>query len=240
MDAHAYWDERARTTTGMAAVHPSGRWVRFHAWTHNLLLRWTIQRIRADGRRFRRVVDLGCGPGDYLEKFAAHADEMFACDVSDVFVAQTRARLAEVSHPAYEITHSDIESYRIPHEVDLTHLGCVLTYLADRDAANTLARVREASARDALVVVRDWCTFNFGKRSVNYETGFSVHRSPDELRAMGERAGLRCIDVRSSPSIYADLSAARLPALRYPLRFLWRVGTMHWHRASHILVFRAP
>ena len=205
-----------------------------------MLARWTLDRVTADRRRFRRVVDLGCGHGDWVAQFAVHADEVFACDVSDVFVDQTRARLAALAHPAYEVTRAPLETYWIPRELDLAHLGCVLTYLADRDAADTLVRVREASARDALIIVRDWCTFNLGRRSVNHATGFSVHRTPGELCAMGERAGLSCIEVRSSPSIYAELWSAKLPMLRYPLRALWRVATLHWLRASHILLFRAP
>jgi SAM-dependent methyltransferase len=238
--SHAYWIERARSTTGVAAVHPSGRWLRYHAWTRDMLARWTLQRVTADRRRFRRVVDLGCGRGDWLAQFAPHGDELFACDVSDVFVEQTRARLAGIDHPAFEVTRAELETYGIPRELDLAHLGCVLTYMADRDAADTFVRVREAAARDALVVVRDWCTFNLGRRSVNHTTGFSVHRTPSELRVMGERAGLRCIEVRASPSIYAELWGAKLPALRYPLRAVWRLATLHWLRASHILLFRAP
>lgn len=181
-----------------------------------MLARWTLQRVTADRRRFRRVVDLGGGPGDWLAQLAPHADEV------------------------YELTRADLETSGFPRETDLAHLGCVLTSLADRDAADTLVRVREAAARDALVVVRDWCTFNLGRRSVNHTSGFSVHRTPAELRAMGERAGLRCIEVRSSPSIYAELWSAKLPAFRYPLRALSRLATLHWLRASHVLLFRAP
>ena len=200
-----------------------------------MLQRWTLARLHAVGPRFARCLDLGCGHGDWTELLAQISGEVFACDVAPAFVEQTRARV-----PRAIVDRADLRSYRMPRDLDLVYLGAVLMHLPDRDALDVLQRVRAAATPNAVVVVRDWCTFNLGRRDEQPDPRyFSVHRRPRELVTLVERAGLVCVELRSSPSIYADMMAHGARWLRWPLRALWRAATMHWLRASHTLVLRA-
>src|SRR5690606_6643939 len=133
-------------------------------------------RIRADRPRYRRCVDLGCGPGDWAALFAPLCDELFACEIAPHFVARARANTR--GHPARAIRCEDERTYESPTGVDLVFAGSVLTYLSDDEARRLLFRIRAAAAPGAHVVVRDWCTMNLGRPCVNTTTGFSVHRLP--------------------------------------------------------------
>src|SRR5574337_1317122 len=46
------------------------------------------------GRRFRRVLDLGCGTGKQTVLLAPHAEEVWAIDLSAVSLRQAEARCA--------------------------------------------------------------------------------------------------------------------------------------------------
>lgn len=235
--ARAFWLEHARSNTGLPAVQPAIRLHRYHAWTRDLLKAWTRDRVLADRPRYRRCVDLGCGPGEWSALFAPVCDELHACDVSPDFVAQARARLAW--HPGADVRVADARGFELPEGVDLVYLGAMLLHLPDRDVRDLLRRVRMATQPGAHVLIRDWCAFNAGRRRVNTGTGFSIHRRPGELLALAEAAGLRCIELRSSPSIYGEHMARGLPGLQWPLRGLWRLVSLPWTRASHTLRFRA-
>lgn len=234
--ARDFWISRARGMAGPAAVHPDTRWLAYDVWTRGMLQTWTLRRLRAARTRFRRAIDLGCGFGDWTEQFAAVSDEIHACDVSPDLAAATQRRLAR--HRAAHVTVADIREFDIPAGADLVYLGAVLMYLSDAAAQDVLHRVRAALAPGALVVVRDFCAFNLGARTVNRTAGsYDVNRRPAELLAMGERAGLRCVEVRSSPSIYGEVMGGTLWG--FPLRALWRLATVHWLRCSHTFAFRA-
>ncbi|HEU0033192.1 MAG TPA: class I SAM-dependent methyltransferase [Kofleriaceae bacterium] len=231
----AYWVDRALTTQGVGAVLPAGRWLRYHAWTNALLHRFTLSRL--DRRRFRRFVDLGCGRGEWTALFAERADEVHACDVALPFVHETRGRLEAIGHRASFVEQADIRDFRVPSGTDLAYLGAVLLYLPDPVALGLLRRLRAAMVRDGQLVIRDYCTFNFGTPSVNHVTGYSVHRRAEDVVALARDAGFRCREVRASPSIYAEVMGNRIT--RWPLRVAWRLATLHWLRASHTFVFRA-
>ena len=207
----------------------------FKAWSRRALQRWTLARVTHDRPRYRRCVDLGCGPGDWSELFAPLCDELYACDVSDVFVDQARARTA--AHPLRQIERADLRAYAVPRGLDLAYLGAVLLYMSDADARDVLRRVRASAAPGAHVIIREYCTFNLGRRAERSSSGYSVHRRPRDVLALAEHAGLHLIEARSSPSIYAEVIGG--PILGWPLRLGWRLGTLHWTRASHTFRFRA-
>ena len=229
--ARAFWLDRARAHDGPTAVHPDSRWLRYDAWTRRMLQAWTLARLRAIAPRFRRAVDLGCGHGDWTARFAQLADEIHACDIAPELAAATQLKLAR--HRAARVECADVRAFALPRELDLVYCGAVLMYLPDRAVGELLARVRAALAKNAIVIIRDFCAFNLASRS---ERAHDVSRRPAELRALAERAGLRCVEVRSSPSIYGEMIGGAL--LGWPLRALWRLATLHWRRASHTLVMR--
>ena len=215
---------------------PGGRHRRYHAWTQTLLERWTLSRL--DRPRYRRAVDLGCGIGTWSTLLATRADQLHACDIAPGFVAETRARLAASDHRAWRVDCADIRAYTLPRRFDLAYVGSVLVHLSDRWAYRTLRRLREAADPGALVIVRDDCTFNLGRPSVVHSSGYSIHRRPRDIVDLATAAGLHCLEVRSSPSIYAEVMGNRLT--RGPLWLGWRLATAHWLRASHTFMFRVP
>lgn len=234
--ARNYWIRRARMLDGPTAVHPDSRWLRYDAWTRRMLQTWTLGRVRTLRPRYRRCVDLGCGFGDWTARFAELADEIHACDISPELAAQTQLRLAR--HRAARVECADIRDFALPHRADLVYVGAVLMYLSDEAALDVLERVRASLAPDAIVVIRDFCAFNLGRRAEHRtDESYDVNRRPAELVAMAERAGLRCTELRSSPSIYGEVMGGAV--MRWPLRALWRLATAHWLRCSHTFVLTA-
>lgn len=234
-DAIDFWVEHARTASGVTAVEPRIRMHGYHAWSRQALRRWTIGRLRRDRAWYRLGVDLGCGNGEWTEHIAPLCQELYASDVSPEFVVQTRTRTA--AHPACRVVVSDIRSAEIPEGADLVYVGAVLMYCSDREVRDVLKRVRARAAPRAHVVIRDWCTYNFGRRTEHAHG--SIHRSAGDLRRFAEDAGLRCVEQRSSFSIYGELAAGAVPGLQWPLRALLRLATLPWTRASHTLRFYA-
>jgi SAM-dependent methyltransferase len=191
-----------------------------------------LKRIKTVKPRFHRALDLGCGYGDWTSLFAPLCDEIHACDVAPEFAAHTFLRLAQ--HRAAYVKCEDIRDYEVPDELDFIYVGAVLCYIDDADVLDVMRRLRAAATRDAMLVMRDYCTFNLG-RPTRYET--SIHRDPRRLRDLAELAGFRCLEVRSSPSIYGEEMAGNARWLRWPLRTGWRTATVMWQRASYTLVF---
>lgn len=232
--ATTFWLEHSKTTQGITAVEPKIRWLGYHASSRRALQRWTVGRMRRDRTRYRLGVDLGCGNGDWTELFAPLCDELHASDVSPTFVEATRRRL--VNHPASEVSVSDVRAAVIPEGADFVYFGAVLIYLADREVVDVLKRVRSRVAPNAHVIIRDWCTLNAGRRTEYPERG-STHRSARDLRRFAEQVGLRCVEQRSSFSIFGELAAGHIPGLAWPLRGLARAATLPATRASHTLRF---
>lgn len=231
-----FWIRHGRTAAGVTAVEPYIRWHGYHARSRRALQRWTIDRLRADRPRYRVGVDLGCGNGEWTELFAPLCDELHACDVSPDFVAQTRARTAW--HRAMSVEVSDLRRFPIPEGADFIYVGAALMYLPDREVAEVLARIAANAAPGAHVMIRDYCTFNLGLRT-EYAGRHSIHRPASHLAELAASVGLRCVELRSSFSIYGELAAGGIPGLQWPLRALVRFATLPWTRASHSLRFHA-
>jgi SAM-dependent methyltransferase len=229
-EAKAFWLRHSREMKGVAAVHSTRGFARYHAWTRQMLMDWTVKRLRATGNVFVRIADLGCGIGDWTERLADLAVDTYACDVSPEFVAQTRARV-----PHAVVACSDLRDYRMPVDLDLVYVGAVLMYLPDGDVRDVLRRIRAVMRPGGLVVLRDYGAINLGRPR---GTQISVHRRPRELQGLATEAYLRCIERRVSPSIYGEVMA-RGTVWQWPLRALWRLATAHWLRASYTLICRA-
>lgn len=227
-----FWIERAARLTPEEAVHPKSRFLGYEMWTRRMLQTWTMRRLAAMKPRSARTLDVGCGYGDWTELLARMSDEIHAFDIAPDFVEQTKRRV-----PAAQVTCSDLQSFKMPRDLDLVYVGAVLLYAKQPDVVDVLRRVRDSIRKDGLVVIRDWCTFNVGRRTTNSGGGhWSIHRSPDELCWLAEAARLRVVEVRSSPSIYGEVMGGRIA--QWPLRGLWRLFSLPVRRASHTLILR--
>ena len=230
--ARDFWLQQAERHEPLLAVNPGGRCIAVHDWTRRALQRWTLARMRAFKPRYSRCLDVGCGYGDWTEQFATLADEVYGCELASGFVEQALRRV-----PSARITCADLRDYELPPRLDLVYIGAVLMYLPEPDALDLLRRIRAALVPDALVVCREYCTFNLGRRTVHHTADrFSIHRSPDELCWLAELAGLQVVEIRSAPSIYGEVLGGR--AGRWPMRGLLRLVTLPWRRASHTFVLR--
>ena len=228
-----YWIQRASEQPPEEAVHPKSRFLSYEMWTRRMLQTWTIRRLRAIQPRYRRCVDIGCGFGDWTELFAAMCDEVHAFDIAPAFVDATKQRV-----PKAHVTCSDLQSYAMPRDVDFIYFGAVLIYAPQSDVVDALRRARESLAPGGVVIVRDWCTLNLGRRTTNVSADhWSIHRSPWELAWLAEAARLRLVELRSSPSIYGEVMGGRLA--QWPMRLLWRLASLPVRRASHTLILRA-
>lgn len=132
---------------------------------------------------------------------------------------------------ADELLAFDLATPRLPQGIDLASVGG-LERLRDDAVRDVLYRIRQAAIPSALVIARACCTFNFGRPSID-----PIHRRPRDLVALAESVGLRCLEVRSAPSIYAEMMGNA--ATHWPLRLVWRLATLYRTRASHMFVFRA-
>jgi SAM-dependent methyltransferase len=232
MSNDQYWIERAAKLTPEAAVHPKSRFLGYEMWTRRMVQAWTMQRVRALKPRSARTLDVGCGYGDWTELLAQVSDELYAFDVAPAFVDETRRRV-----PSAHVSVSDLRSYEMPRGLDLVYIGAVLIYAAQPDVVDVLRRVRDAVEPGALVIIRDWCTFNLGRRATNVSANhWSIHRAPLELCWLAEAARFRVVELRSSVSIYGEVMGGRIA--QWPLRALWRLLSLPARRASHTLILR--
>lgn len=230
--AEEYWIQRAAECPPEEAVHPKSRFLSYEMWTRRMLQTWTVKRLRAFQPRYRRCVDMGCGFGDWTALFAQLCDEVHAFDIAPAFVEATRSRV-----PTARVECSDLRSYVLPRELDFVYLGAVLIYASEPDVVDVLRRVHDAMVPGGIVIVRDWCTLNFGRRTTNVSARhWSIHRSPWELAWLAEAAKLRLCELRSSPSIYGEVMGGRLG--QWPMRLLLRLLSLPVRRASHTLILR--
>jgi SAM-dependent methyltransferase len=227
-----FWLERAAKLTPEEAVHPKSRFLGYEMWTRRMLQTWTMQRLRKLKPRSARTLDMACGYGDWTELLAQISDELYAFDIAPSFVDMTQRRV-----PQAHVACSDLCSYSVPRDLDLVYIGAVLLYAPQPEVVDVLRRVREAIRSDAVVIIRDWCTFNAGRRTTNSGGGhWSIHRSPDELCWLAEAARFRVVELRSSPSIYGEVMGG--PILQWPMRGIWRLISLPARRASHTLILR--
>jgi predicted TPR repeat methyltransferase len=96
-------------------------------------------------RRYRRVLDLGCGIGEMTRRLAPHVDEILGLDISDLAVEQARRRSANLPNVLYKRGDVLALDQTIDGQFDLVVLADTLYYLSPLDDA-VLKRVRESVA----------------------------------------------------------------------------------------------
>lgn len=228
---HQGWIDRGALVPTASTVCPGSTdswWLRFQrrqlqAWGWRRMLQHTRGPVEL-------AVDLGCGYGDWAERLATIARRIVAVDVSPGFVAQTRARLA--AYPAAHVACHDIRTFADYDGAGIVHLGGVLTYVDDADAAEVLSKARERLTRHGIVHTRDWCAINLGRASRQHRNGIdSVHRTPAQYVALARAAGLRVLEVRRAASILGEQLVPWLPSV------VFRVATSYATRGSVSFLF---
>ena len=229
-----FWEERTAAPTDPRSVTLDRQSAASVAREVQLYQRWMLRALEALGVAPRRILDLGCGNGDWTVKLAERAEQLVALDFTDGFVAHCRDRLraAGLSDRA-TVVQADIGAYAPEGPFDLIVAGAVTQYLPDADLAGLLPRLRAALAPGGALYLRTTVATH-ADRFVNTTRSFQgIYRSrawyrralaaadftparesmatwfvADELafRAFGEHAGSRAL-------------ALPLKAIRWTYRF---------------------
>jgi predicted TPR repeat methyltransferase len=246
-----YWTRRGNSDRSPTAVCPRCTSPRYEAWSRAKLQAWTLARLvrLAPGSRFRRVVDLGCGTGDWAELLAPIADEIVVADVSPGFVDQAAERLRRLSHPRWRGECCDVRRFDDLGGADLVFVGGVLMYLDEPDVLALLQKVRAGMDPNGIVCQRDWCATGIGAPELrtDHPGFFSVHRRPLRYRALAEATGFRVVECRPSWWIYGDQCAAEaFPGHGVAYRAASAVGraafgtvALAWRECSYTFLYSA-
>ena len=131
-----------------------------------------------EGRRFGRVLEVGCAVGTFTEQLAAICDELVAIDISDLAVQRTRERVAALPH--VQVLRGTAPDELPPGPFDLVVCSDVLYYLPARRLRTALDRLPELLAPGGVIVSLHWLG-DFGAPS----TGDDVHDGQaDRWRAL--------------------------------------------------------
>jgi SAM-dependent methyltransferase len=106
------------------------------------------------GRRYQRVLEVGCSIGVFTVKLAPLCDEVLAVDVSERAVAAARERLAG-------FPHVQVEQRRLPEETpegpfDLVIASEVLYYWPKEVVLTALRRFEEVLAPSGVLLAAHW------------------------------------------------------------------------------------
>jgi SAM-dependent methyltransferase len=229
-----FWEQRTEGSADPRSVTLDRQSAASVAREVELYQRWMLRALEAAGVTPRRVLDLGCGNGDWTVMLAARAERLVAVDFTEGFVTHCRARLraAGLEGRAAVLQH-DAGTYEPAGPLDLIVAGAVTQYLPDGDLAALLPRLRAALAPGGALYLRTTVATHaerFVKTTASFQAiyrsrawyrralaaaGFAVARESmatwfvaDELayRTFGEHAGSRAL-------------ALPLKAIRWTYRF---------------------
>lgn len=142
-----FWEDRTAGSADPRSVTLDRQSASSVAREVQLYQRWMLRALEELDVAPRRVLDLGCGNGDWTLRLAAHADELVAVDFTAGFVAHCRERLAAAGlADRATVVQADAGAYEPAGAFDLIVAGAVAQYLSDDDLARVGPRLRAALA----------------------------------------------------------------------------------------------
>lgn len=214
-----YWDSLYTEEGGLDAF------TKYELRARKELVFDLIDKISPD--RSGRVLDLGCGSGQYLARLFAMGFDCCGADLSEEMLRRAREKLPR--NAAVQWIHSDCRSVPVENAgFNLILCVGVLEYLADDSSA--LREMRRLIKPDGLVIltlpnlyklrnilnpyycmVRIW-TYSFGGKSLrrtsaagqdgtvqlDYNKAFTNRYSLFHIAKMASRSGFRVVEVRSA------------------------------------------
>ena len=199
---------------------------RFNRWLGGVDLSWrAIQPFLEQGAP-TLLVDVGTGSGDIPHHLLRRARRRYsldivATDVRDELVVAARATAA--AGPSFEVRMDPVDRIDSPDaSADIAHCSLVLHHLDEEQAVGLMREMRRVAT--TAIVINDltrgrtwwlgaWALTRALTRNAytRHDAPLSVRRAytPDEVRALGQRAGLRLV---------ARYDAR--PAYRYALVFV--------------------
>jgi len=103
------------------------------------------------GKKPKNAIDLGCGTGDALLKFAKHDLTVTGIDGSEVAVSMANKILHTNGYSASSVTVSDLETIAVEGTFDV--ILCKLVYAFIKNKENFLAGVRKMMTENSVFVL---------------------------------------------------------------------------------------
>jgi predicted TPR repeat methyltransferase len=208
-----HWASRSYRRINDYTLMRSPVWLQEHAVAlfRSAMLR-RIAAAKPQRQPFQRVLDLGCGVGDWTLGYLSFARRVVGVDVNASFLAAARGRAAaELRGVDAEFVQYPLQAWDDFDGVDLVALGAVLMYLDDTEARALVARVADRLQGCAMLYVRSTVVTRLRRP---YATPFGFYRTSEWYEALFAHAGFRVIDTASSAVVVAErvARAVRAPA----------------------------
>lgn len=180
-----------------------------------IFLNYHISRKKTDEERIR-VLDVGCGPGIYLNFFKENSFEAYGIDLSPSACKLTKQTKASVTHLPFKNNCFDV--------VVLVH---VIEHLAQKEVKNFLSeahRVLKLSGKLFVMTPNIWSIGRliFGSRWFEDPTHINLF-APNTLKKSLERNGFTGITFRHKiPPIIPHKGAEEWVMPYYGLQVVWR------------------
>ncbi len=222
--ARLFWEQRRYDGVGaITNSHAPAHWQEAYLSAFRALVLQRLKRALGDVR-LRRVVDLGCGPGEWTLRYLELAERVVGLDVNLEFLeAARRTAAAAGCEDRTQFLAGDMLAYDDYDEADLVCLGASVQYLDDDDLDALLARLATAPPRGARLYVR---TTLASPLRGSYHGNVGYFRTRGDYERRFARQGLEIVD--------ACYSAAVLPAqalrdlLRLPPSWSERLAFPVW------------
>jgi len=203
----------------LAANRLRGEWRQVARW---------LDRHRVAGGA---CLDVGCGTGVWLERFARRFRRVDGIDLSLEMVASARRRMARLGLDHVRVTCQSALDLTGDTRYDLIFVGGVLMYLDDDQLAGVLARLRGLLAPRGVLVLRESCATPIWYRDQPLSPGlfadpaaprppyFAIYRPPGHYRALVAASGLALVRARANRHYkLADIAESWLRAIDRVLR----------------------
>jgi ubiquinone/menaquinone biosynthesis C-methylase UbiE len=245
-----FWEKRgelagdARATT--LDTEP-GWWVRYNV---RLYQNFLLRHLASWNTPWGKVVDLGCGNGDWTVMLAERAREVVASDFSQSLLDSVRRRLDAKGAAHVTYVHGDAASFQFPAGCDLIVLGAVLQYLEDAECTAVIQRAASALSPQGVLYVRTTTTRKVDEKRNCTDAYQAIYRRPVFFEQRIRDAGLRIDAITTGTRVLADESMHRLVgrhlwptlgrALAMPLRLARRVQRVTMDTEVHHWLARKP
>jgi|GEM_PF-3415260 len=135
-----------------------------------------------------RLLDIGCGTGNFLRKLASNFNYSEGVDISSASIAIARKRLKSVK--GVKIHCGNVIDIALTHKLDLVNIGELFVYLNDKDIVNVLKKIRYFIEDNGVITLRESVanesTFILVRK--NHKT---IRRTINHYKKLFKAAGLK-------------------------------------------------
>ena len=179
-------------------------------------------------------LDVGCGTGVWLERFAQRFHRVDGIDLLLEMVVSARRRMARLGLEHVRVACQsavDLGGLAGDPQYDLIFVGGVLMYLDDDQIPGVLARLRRMLSPRGLLVLRESCATPIWYRDKPLSPGlftdpaapqlpyYAIYRPPARYRELAEHNGLAVVRARANRHYkVADMTESWLRVLDRLLR----------------------